>query len=251
MKTCPVCNARCFDDMNICYGCLYRFDLRNANSAVVPAVAEEVNPDEPTVPFPAVSGDDHPCAGDRCRSTQVCDEAPDGLGPVASGVEDSVATRADAVLTDSDSTVYVSAGETRTPLTLNIPCGSSGRLPDGEGYRLVLDVRFEPLPSRTGAFSTSGQQSSGHRRTRNAAGMGPRRCNSEPSSTNEGPESAAEALADANKQNEKKPCRHRAPEAKASAETAPAQPIAAGGSSGSAGKKRRRRRSRKAAAPVA
>ena len=25
MKTCPVCKARCFDDMDICYGCMYRF----------------------------------------------------------------------------------------------------------------------------------------------------------------------------------------------------------------------------------
>lgn len=26
MKTCPVCNARAFDDMDVCYGCLHRFD---------------------------------------------------------------------------------------------------------------------------------------------------------------------------------------------------------------------------------
>lgn len=26
MKRCPVCNARCFDDMKICFGCLHRFD---------------------------------------------------------------------------------------------------------------------------------------------------------------------------------------------------------------------------------
>ena len=25
MKTCPVCNARLFDDMEICYGCMHRF----------------------------------------------------------------------------------------------------------------------------------------------------------------------------------------------------------------------------------
>lgn len=24
-KTCPVCQSRCFDDMAVCYGCLYRF----------------------------------------------------------------------------------------------------------------------------------------------------------------------------------------------------------------------------------
>ena len=25
MKTCPICKARCFDDMEICYGCMHRF----------------------------------------------------------------------------------------------------------------------------------------------------------------------------------------------------------------------------------
>ena len=25
MKICPVCNARCFDDMEVCYGCMHRF----------------------------------------------------------------------------------------------------------------------------------------------------------------------------------------------------------------------------------
>lgn len=25
MKTCPICSARCFDDMNTCYGCMHRF----------------------------------------------------------------------------------------------------------------------------------------------------------------------------------------------------------------------------------
>lgn len=25
MKVCPVCKAACFDDMEVCYGCLHRF----------------------------------------------------------------------------------------------------------------------------------------------------------------------------------------------------------------------------------
>lgn len=25
MKVCPVCNSRCFDDMDICYGCMHNF----------------------------------------------------------------------------------------------------------------------------------------------------------------------------------------------------------------------------------
>ena len=30
MKVCPVCSARCFDDMEVCYGCLHAFS--NAHS---------------------------------------------------------------------------------------------------------------------------------------------------------------------------------------------------------------------------
>jgi len=26
MKICPICGARCFEDMETCYGCLHRFD---------------------------------------------------------------------------------------------------------------------------------------------------------------------------------------------------------------------------------
>lgn len=26
MKVCPVCSARCFDDMDVCYGCMHRFE---------------------------------------------------------------------------------------------------------------------------------------------------------------------------------------------------------------------------------
>lgn len=25
MKVCPVCKSRCFDDMDVCYGCLHKF----------------------------------------------------------------------------------------------------------------------------------------------------------------------------------------------------------------------------------
>ena len=33
MKVCPVCKARVFDDMDTCYGCLYRFDSPDAEEA--------------------------------------------------------------------------------------------------------------------------------------------------------------------------------------------------------------------------
>ena len=30
MKTCPVCGAKAFDDMDVCYGCLHRFDEKRS-----------------------------------------------------------------------------------------------------------------------------------------------------------------------------------------------------------------------------
>lgn len=45
MKTCPVCGARCFDDMEVCYGCLHDFtreDASPAGQAVASACEAEV-----------------------------------------------------------------------------------------------------------------------------------------------------------------------------------------------------------------
>lgn len=33
MKTCPVCKARCFDDMAVCYGCLHDFSRQVPSDA--------------------------------------------------------------------------------------------------------------------------------------------------------------------------------------------------------------------------
>lgn len=45
MKTCPICKARCFDDMVICYGCMYRFDVKGGEPrellATLPLVAQD------------------------------------------------------------------------------------------------------------------------------------------------------------------------------------------------------------------
>lgn len=44
MKTCPICKARCFDDMEVCFGCMHRFEadqkniLPEVDSARVPAI---------------------------------------------------------------------------------------------------------------------------------------------------------------------------------------------------------------------
>jgi hypothetical protein len=46
MKTCPVCKARCFDDMEICYGCLHRFERDAAGESPQREIAQQ-RPDDP------------------------------------------------------------------------------------------------------------------------------------------------------------------------------------------------------------
>lgn len=52
MKTCPICQARCFDDMEVCYGCMHRFDVAD-DAAKPPAQYESVARDaQITAPIP-------------------------------------------------------------------------------------------------------------------------------------------------------------------------------------------------------
>ena len=55
MKICPVCKSRCFDDMQVCYGCMHRFDEQGGP---LPSSAEAAAPipSAPGDPVPAASG---------------------------------------------------------------------------------------------------------------------------------------------------------------------------------------------------
>ncbi len=47
MKTCPVCSATTFDDMEVCYGCLHRFGSEEPATEVAqvaPAAGEALQP---------------------------------------------------------------------------------------------------------------------------------------------------------------------------------------------------------------
>lgn len=47
MKVCSVCSARCFDDMEVCYGCMHRFgkegEERSGSAALDPTMADSVS----------------------------------------------------------------------------------------------------------------------------------------------------------------------------------------------------------------
>lgn len=59
MKQCPVCKSRCFDDMDVCYGCMHRFGEEVPGRPDSPAcddVPFEV--EEPAEPLPEWRGRD-------------------------------------------------------------------------------------------------------------------------------------------------------------------------------------------------
>lgn len=53
MKRCPVCGARLFEDMEVCFGCLYRFDSSSRSEAERPSAHLNC----PSTPTSALSGD--------------------------------------------------------------------------------------------------------------------------------------------------------------------------------------------------
>lgn len=46
MKVCPVCNSKCFDDMEVCFGCLHRFTEDDAVDVAVGASCQNESPGE-------------------------------------------------------------------------------------------------------------------------------------------------------------------------------------------------------------
>lgn len=116
MKTCPVCKARCFDDMEVCYGCLYRF-RENGFAAPLQPENQHCKAEDP------FQGE-----RDAIESRHVSDfDMLPAVSPVSDG---------------SLPAISVEGAEERAPEsgiqeeTLSI---------DGAGYRLMVDIRFVPL----------------------------------------------------------------------------------------------------------
>ena len=111
MRKCPICGARLFDDMSVCYGCLHRFDEEASpssdsdNAGVLPSFADgdklavacgepSESDDAPTI---SSCGESGPRIGDdRCGEpldSGVCpngnDDADEWLEGYLCGLEDS------------------------------------------------------------------------------------------------------------------------------------------------------------------
>lgn len=50
MKTCPVCQAKAFDDAEVCYGCLHRFESEREQSSL--SAVQSMHPSTSTVSEP-------------------------------------------------------------------------------------------------------------------------------------------------------------------------------------------------------
>ena len=79
MKICPTCKSKLFDDMDTCFGCMYRFGTdpereREAEALSWPPSLEDVNEGavfEEAVPWPAGSGP-APCPAAPPASSWGC-----------------------------------------------------------------------------------------------------------------------------------------------------------------------------------
>lgn len=122
MKTCPVCKARCFDDMEVCYGCLHRF---RENDSVASSSSEEMQW-KPEDPF----------QGERESFEPQHQQASDSLPAVLPAFDGPLA----AVPAESSEERVLGSRVREEVLSL-----------DGAGYRLMVDVRLAPLgePPRT------------------------------------------------------------------------------------------------------
>lgn len=133
MKTCPVCKARCFDDMEICYGCLHRFgkdDVGTAGGTPQREVTQQ-KPDDPFQEGGAAFASRH-----APQSVSLPVAAPTAHVPAPVDVELAVPERAAAPVYQQDGTLF-----------------------DTLGYRVMVDVRLVPLtePSHPWQQADSGE----------------------------------------------------------------------------------------------
>lgn len=131
MKQCPVCKARCFDDMAVCYGCLYDFS-RAASSLARDTSSLEVTcgfraAGDP-VEVDAIDDIEEPC-GPECGFERV---DPPWFTPLIPASPDRKEVECEAFMSIPMVTVVrpADAGPRRTPerdepvlLEVSIPAG--------------------------------------------------------------------------------------------------------------------------------
>ena len=143
MKTCPICKARCFDDMEICYGCMHPFEP-NEETGSTPAAEGAVDTRQPS------GSDAYSNAGSTGQSHRNSDEAKPlhrkplrvfgAAGEAEQPWQDEQATSAFG----AESYAGCFAGREPASMPMLEPIeGPLAMASLGNGYRLVLAIERE------------------------------------------------------------------------------------------------------------
>lgn len=137
MKTCPICKARCFDDMEICYGCMHRFEEAPEDRGA--PLEDVVGYDE--VPFRPdarhAAEDESPASSKRTRARKGAAPAYDEAG--------GYPYEPDLPGTSSDGRSRKAGGAAHERpfagmLHFQPMAGPLAIAPLGDGYRLVVSI---------------------------------------------------------------------------------------------------------------
>lgn len=137
MKTCPICKARCFDDMELCYGCMHRFE--DAPDDAPPPIEDIVGVDE--LPLrPAMLRD---APGGRLR--KGARKSPHREARHVFGAVDEDVPLHGPIAEDASLRIRPPAhGVGAVPLRLELSEGPVATASLGNGYRLVVTIEREP-----------------------------------------------------------------------------------------------------------
>lgn len=136
MKTCPICHAQCFDDMEVCYGCMHRFTDDDSASGGHPAAASEQGSERRRRPAREL---DIPVIGQA--EGELADAQPVRRSPAA---DNQVTARIEAVKEPRHARGRTDGRSGETINRILDPFGAAG-------YQLVISL--QPVPQRETARS--------------------------------------------------------------------------------------------------
>jgi hypothetical protein len=136
MKTCPICKARCFDDMELCYGCMHRFES-SGDDAPVP-IGDTVGIDE--LPLRPAALRDASSARPRKEARR---DSHREARHVFGAVDEDVPLYNHAPGDASSRIRKPAHGAGEVPLRLELSEGPVASASLGNGYRLVVSVERE------------------------------------------------------------------------------------------------------------
>ena len=143
MKTCPICKARCFDDMEICYGCMHPFEPEE-DAATTPATERGFDTRRPsdsdTYPDAGFDGQSHKDAS----KTKPLRREPLRVFGAAGEAEQPWQDEQAGGAYDSESHAGCFVGSMPTSMPMLEPVkGPLAMASLGNGYRLVLAIERE------------------------------------------------------------------------------------------------------------